>query len=313
MLSSFQKRWNKFNAKQFFAFVGLALILWLGVQLTMEQEFTFEAKLELTDFPKDISVPTQTFEIDMAYHGSGLNYLANLSKWKSVPISISHLKDSVGSYFFSEEIVLDAFKASNSTNNLRLESLPSPIHYEHYYSKYLPIRSQIDFQFSPSFASFEGIKFQRDSVKVIGSKESLEKISYVSTQKKSYEDVHQSFVDEVVLEASKEYGHMLEENTIAFSIEVEQYSEQYLSIPITIEALPKGVSFLSIPEMVELFYKVPLTYETPLTSSSFEVYADFSLVRRGFKELPLEVKKKPSNVTDVWIKPQSIIYLYNKQ
>ena len=125
--------------------------------------------------------------------------------------------------------------------------------------------------------------------------------------------MHQSFSGEVILEASKEYGHMLEENKIAFSIEVEQYSEQYISVPIAIKDLPEGVSFLSIPEKVELFYKVPLTYETPFTSSSFEVYADFSLVRRGFKELPLVLKKKPSNVTDVWIKPQSIIYLYNEQ
>lgn len=312
MFTTFRKRWEKFNFRQFLIFLGVALLLWVSVQLSLEQDFKIESQLKLTEFPKDVSVPLTTVSVELLYNGNGFSFIKNVFNWKNFEISVRELQDSSGIYFFSEKILLQALERTkkNTSNSLAIKSLPSPIYYKKYYSKYIPICSRVDFQFASSFTSFEGVQLSLDSVKVIGSQESLEKTAYVYTEKRSFNNLSKSFKDKVFLASSKEYGHMLENDEVEFSIVVQQFSEERVSIPIQVSNMPEKASIFLSPDFVKLYYKVSLDDIDSVSALDFKVEVDFSITALNYKQLPLVVTKKAARVKDVRIEPSEVFYLY---
>ncbi len=313
MFRSFVKSWKKFNLRQFLIFTGIALVLWFGVQLSIHQEFIFESQIELTDFPKDISLPFTSVPVEIKYEGSGFLFFSKEAQWKTINLSVHQLKDSSGSYFFSKDTLLSVLQKSTSTvaDELAIEKLPDPIPYKQYFSKKIPIRANIELDFVPSFGMFEPIKLEKDSVKVIGSKESLEKTFYVETEKLFFTDISESFEGEVSLIGAKEYGHLLGFDKLKFKVNVKQFTEQKMTVPIQFSNLPEAVDFVALPNEVEVFFKVPLVEAASIKEEDFEVQADFTLVQKGLRQLPLKLIKSPEIISDSWLQPTQIDYLYN--
>lgn len=313
MFSSLSKLCNKFNARQFLIFITISAGLWIGIQLSIQREFFFQSKIQLIDLPKDISLPFSYLPINLKYEGTGFSYITKLSKWKEISISVSKLKDSIGFYFVTEENIMNTLQGTefNQDRKLNLKSEIQPINYKQYYSKYLPIRPQIEIDFVPSFMMFEPIKFERDSIKVIGSQESLEKISFITTEKLFFSNISEPFSGEITLVASKAYGHLLEVDKVKFSVIVKQFSEQKMNIPIHVANLPDKTNLQIIPTRVDVFYKVPLEDQSLVNSTDFEVSADFLAINQNSNQLPLHLSASPSNVIDVWIDPLKITYMLN--
>lgn len=313
MFKSFIKSWKKFNLRQYLIFIGIALVLWFGVQLSIDQEFIIESQIELTDLPKDISLPFTSIPVEIKYEGSGFLFLSKEAQLKTIKLSVYQLKDSSGSYFFSKDTLLSVLQksTSNVADELAIENLPASIPYKQYFSKNIPIRTNIEVDFTPSFGMFEPIKLEKDSVKVIGSKESLEKTFYVETEKLFFTDISDSFEGEVTLIGAKEYGHLLGFDKLNFKANVKQFTELKITFPIQFSNLPESVDFVAIPNDVDVFFKVPLVEAASIKDEDFEVQADFSLVQKGLKQLPIKLIKSPKTISDSWMQPTQIDYLYN--
>lgn len=305
-----KKYWNNFQAKNYFIFVGIALLMWLIIQLSTEYEFQFQTKIYITDFPKDVIVKNEHFEVNAAYKTSGISHLLNSSKYKTFKIPSNLLIDTLSAYHLDEALLDSLYRDRVDSPVIpKLLEAPAPIKYQQFYSEFLPITPRIEVYYAPSFDSFQPIQLEKDSVQVIGSKDSFEKITEIFTEKLTFDEVSKSFTGKATLESSKEYGHMLLFDEVNFSVEVKQFSEVTFTSKVQISNLPSSKKVQLFPEHVQLRCKVPIEIAKEITSKDFELSVDYNHIQRGFSFLPIEVTKQPKEVKDCWMNTSKVEYL----
>ena len=305
-----KKYWNNFQAKNYFIFVGIALVMWLIIQLSTEYEFQVQTKIYITDLPKDVFVKNEHFEVIAAYKTSGISHLLNSSKYKTFKIPSNLLIDTLSAYHLDEALLDSLYRNTVTSSSIpKLLEVPTPIKYQQFYSEYLPITPRIEVNYAPSFDSFQPIQLEKDSVQVIGSKDSFEIITEIFTEKLTFDEVSKSFTAKATLKSSKEYGHMLLFDEVDFLVEVKQFSEVTFISKVQISNLPSSQKVQLFPEQVQLRCKVPIEIAKEITTKDFELRVDYNHIQRGFSYLPIKVTNQPKEVKDCWIDTTKVEYL----
>jgi hypothetical protein len=178
-------------------------------------------------------------------------------------------------------------------------------------SKKVPVKQNFEIDFRKQYMLNDSVKFFPDSVIIKGKESAIDTIQAVYTKKMVFKDFHDSLWFEIGIKGIR--GTELNQNKVKCFIQAEQFTEMEFKLPVFILNEPVGYSVKLFPSEVRLIFNVGFKNYKKITIDQFRIVADYFEIEKSNKSrVLLNLNKKPANVSNIRIDPQSVDYIIEK-
>jgi hypothetical protein len=177
--------------------------------------------------------------------------------------------------------------------------------------KTVPVKLDVQISYSAGYDLLDSLILQPDSVKVIGPKNIVEKISRIKTATKKLKDVHVSIDETLELIQDKSLKDIkLDKNSVKLTGTVEKFTEGTFEVPVTIVNLPSDIKINYFPKTVFVSYYVSLENYKKIKALDFEIVCDYAQLesRDGTFFIP-QLVSKPKLVRSAKIKQNKVEFI----
>lgn len=267
--SHFEKREKviAFSVALFFA-----LCLWFIVNLSRDFNIIVEVPIDLSNLPSDVTVSSDIPETaSVALTGEGWNLIPVYTNPPRVLINAE--SDDVN---LTEQLRNQVGVFSN-LNILQVRPSQLTIERERKVSKKIPVRNRTRFELADQYGLLSDPVISPDSVTVIGAESVLDEIEYWDTAETEITNINDSINRVVQLESMS--GVTLEPSTVILSMDVAEFTESEIRVPIRTRNLPSGRAVSYNPSSITVRYDVPLDQFSEVQGVRlFNAYVDYSLI-----------------------------------
>ncbi|MEO6347477.1 MAG: YbbR-like domain-containing protein [Aquaticitalea sp.] len=162
--------------------------------------------------------------------------------------------------------------------SVRPDSLTFP--FEIMTVKSVPVKLETEITYASGYDLLDSLKLQPDSIKVIGPKNLVDKISRIKTKELKLKEVNgdiDSQVDLVLDEAFKTIK--LSKKEIRVTATVEKFTEGSFEVPVSIINLPKDLKINYFPKTVLVSYYVSLENYKNIKALDFKIVCDYNDIK----------------------------------
>jgi len=302
------------------------MVFWLLNALSKEYTASLEYKVEFTnlpiekywldyhELPKKLSLKINSFGFSILRQKTQSFSKKLKIDYKELELQYPDKRDSLVHFtLFSNQL-----KEINNQLGRELKILsctPDTIYFKLSIPtrKKLPVKSKIELAFEKQFRQKEGVKFIPDSVIVSGPKAILDTMKGVYTNYRKFEKINSSF--QATFELDKGEYLFYNEQVVKGIVEVENYTEKVIKVPITFLDLPPDFKLKLFPKYVNLAFLVGLSDYYNIQSSEFEVsvsYKDIKYATKPPKHLKVSLKSHPAKVQVIRFFPKNVEYILEK-
>lgn len=306
---------RKTNFKAFSLFLLLSIIIWILIQFSKTYQKIIEIPVIYQEHPKDkiITKKKDVIAVKITNTGFGLTKLA-INK-PSLTIPLNELPERKSNLYFlvdKNKVLIENQLTSDLKSIVYLtDTLKIP--FQQKAVKKVPVISAIKTKYAAGFSSKNGIQLSPDSIKVIGEQDYLEKINFVSTKPKTLVDLNQSKTANIAIEKPKFKNIEVAPEKIAYSIDVQKFTEGELAIPVTIINAPPETEISFFPKEVVVIFSVPLEYYQEIDKTDFKVVCDYSAIIGNQDFLIPKLTKKPEVITNFRLNTNKVQFVIKKQ
>jgi len=301
----------------------LSGLFWLLTSLSEEYVSEISIPVVYNGLPEDVLIsneliPTVTAEVkglgfDLMWYWLRFEHLEMAVNTN--PTELPSLNKQGGSLHYmltgDKGSQLDAMKDNQLTvlsilpDTLFLKFIPKFI-------KQVPVRLSADISFQKQFGMVSYPILIPDSVLVIGAKEDVDTIAFVSTEPQSWTDLNESLTNEVHLQKFTNLPFVtISHEDIEVQVNLVEFTEGTVSVPLQIIA-DKPESVKVFPNEVEIKYQVPLADYDKVKSEQFQV--SVVLTEKSLKQssLLVNIDRKPKEATQVRVSPTQVEFIVQK-
>lgn len=171
------------------------------------------------------------------------------------------------------------------------------------YQKKVPVVVDIDLTIKKNYGLYDKIQIKPDSVYISGEKSIIEKINQITSQPLKFEEIDKSIQTDLVL-LSPDKDVLLSDYSASMIIPIDEFIENKLSLNVNYKP-QGGRRLLTIPEKVDIIYKVPLRYYNKLPLDSFTIVANADEALSPGK-LNVRVTSHPVKATVISVVPSVV-------
>ena len=280
----------------------VALVFWLILNLSRIYSINKEVSITY-QLPEDqllVNSPAQM--ADLSISGQGWNLL-----WERLTTHVIKIVLNVAR-------LIEQQLASSQLTVEQLNFLPVQLETEAKVSKRVPILVNVDFDFVEGYRPAGAPLLVPDSVTVYGLPVDLDSITFWSTDTLRNTEVSGDINLAAKLSESTIPRITLSDATVAFSQNVETFTEKSLYVPVTVRNAPLTDSFKIFPNQVRLKVAVLQSNFNGVVADSFLLVADLEGMRAEDQRnsIPLILERKPVSAISVQYTPRSAEYFLIK-
>lgn len=177
--------------------------------------------------------------------------------------------------------------------------------------KKVPVKLDGDITYASGYDILDSLKLEPDSVKVIGPKNIIDKITRIKTKELKLKDVNSSFSQSVDLVIDKSLENVkLNKKSIAVSGTVEKFTEGIFEVPVDIINLPNDVRINFFPKTILVSYYVSLENYKKIRALDFKVICDYAQVKDHEKSFfSPQLIAKPKEVKSAKMKQNKVEFI----
>ena len=267
--SHFEKR-EKIIAFSVALFFGLCL--WFIVNLSRDYNVTIEVPIVLSNLPDDVTVSSDIPETaSVVLTGEGWNLISVYTNPPRVLVNAESDDVNLGEQLRSQ---VGAF---SNLNIIQVRPTQLYIQKERRVSRKLPVRNRVNIQFADQYGLLSEPTLSPDSITVIGAESVLDELEYWDTAETEFTNINESVNRVVQLHSMT--GVALEPSTVILSMEVAEFTEAEIRVPIRTRNLPSGRAVSYNPSSIMVRYDVPLQQFSEVQGVRlFNAYVDYSLI-----------------------------------
>lgn len=285
--------------------IGIALVFWLLVKLS--QTYTSEKTVDLSfripeDMafrqapPKDLVVKLEGTGWDLMFEffaSPGIRLQYDLLDRNQLLRSRSNLRSDLQNALFSRD--LDVSDLNYDRLDLYLEE--KVIHR-------VPIRLQADLSFASEYQLRRPVRLIPDSVAVIGPISLVDSIDYWLTDSLILRDLKNSLQTELELQIPPA-EIKLEPAVIEARIDLEQYTQKSLFVPLVVDNAPDSVQVF--PRQISVTCVLGLSQYEKINQDDFRFLIDLAEVDLNADNniVPIELVEQPDSVRNIQFTPKS--------
>ena len=176
-------------------------------------------------------------------------------------------------------------------------------------TKIVPIELDSKVTFASGYDMLFQLKTLPDSIRVIGSKSTLNKIQSIKTELFKRNDVNSEIMDSVTLIIPKTNSELkLSQNKVKVAGLVEKFTEGTIDVPVSIINLPDNVKINYFPKEVSVSYYVPLSNYKNIKDLDFKIVCDYNLISKNTFFRPV-LAKIPKEIKSAKMKQDKIEFI----
>lgn len=252
--------------------IFFALCLWFIVNLSRDFNVTIEVPIVLSNLPSDVTVSSDIPETaSVVLTGEGWNLISVYTNPPRVLINAE--SDDVN---LAEQLRSQVSSFSN-LNIVQVRPTQLYIQKERRVSRKLPVRNRINVRLADQFGMLSDPILSPDSITVIGAESVLDSLEYWDTAETEFTNINESVNRIVQLQSMS--GVTLEPSTVVLSLDVAEFTEAEIRVPVRTRNLPSGRAVSYNPSSIMVRYDVPLQQFSEVQGVRlFNAYVDYSLI-----------------------------------
>ena len=293
--------------------ISIALVFWLLVKLSQSFDTLHEVQInyELPEGKAFALVPPSKVEATLSGRGWDLlsyffgkkqsEILLKLSNLENQTFSASQLKDRIRSGVSSIDVInLDYDYISIKIENQAIKKIPIRL------DKQVTFAEGIQLKGSPIL--------QPDSLTLSGPSSAVSTLTEWFTQPLVLTDLKSDYSAALKLRAPLQEGPIsIKPLEINVAIEIEQYTERSLFVPVSILNAPDSLKIF--PQNIRVNCVVGLSQYNELSDSLFSLEADLKGIPLNTKNntVPIQLTRSPDFVKNIHFSPHSVEFFIVKE
>lgn len=249
-----------------------AVCLWFIVNLSRDYNVTIEVPIVLSNLPSDETISSEIPETaSVVLTGEGWSLISVYTNPPRVMVNAESNEVNLAEQLRSQVGALSAL------NIVQVRPAQLTIQRERRVRKKLPVRNRINLQFSDQFGFLSDPILSPDSVTAVGAESILDELEYLFTAETEISNINESVNRVVQLQSMS--GITFEPSTVILSLEVAEFTEAEIRVPIRTRNLPSGRAVSYNPSSIIVRYDVPLHQFSEVQGVRlFNAYVDYSLI-----------------------------------
>lgn len=293
----------------------MAIVFWMLTKFSKETTVQVNVNVNYINVPSHVIISERSPKrIQIEITANGFYLLSYALKDANLAVDMGqYLVNEENSVTIDELRLIDLMKAQWDVTTIeRISTRSLTIFLDKSISKKIPVIFSSNLTFKEGFKSIQGIKLLPDSITVSGPSEVIEKIDSVVTQRVSLKDIDATYSKEIALVISKTPLVSYLPDKVQVEIEVEEFTQKTLTLPIDLINVPEDLTVKIIPESLTVNFEVAVKDFNQFNASNFRVICDFSeKITEGNFMIPKMVYY-PEDVYKIEMTTKKIEYLIFK-
>ena len=299
-------------------FLLISFSFWFLSMLSKQHETSISVPIRYINFPADkLPVDSITDYLNIQVKAPGFSLVFyHLFNFKSSEISISN------AYWRRKKDTHVAFWIMNNYRKQVVKSLPNNMELLSIYPdtlqlafrnrdrKKVPVRLNKSINFKNRYRLARPIQIIPDSIMIFGIQKDLDSVNFVKTNILDVNELSEDIDIRLDLEHNSKY--QIKEKKVDVFVEVEEFTEKTLLIPIHEINLPKGYTIKLFPDETEIILSTSIDKYKLIDSDFFYATVDCEQIFSGSKTLNINVSNKSDFIRLHRIQPKQIEYILIK-
>ena len=297
----------------FFLFLILAFIFWMFLFFERKTDASHRIPLKYTNLPEDeVFINNTPNHIDVRVRDLGKELFRYMfRKRDSLQIDVTEAQRNNATKLQGNELTqLIHTKLYPSTDIVGYLPASIPIETTKLYSKVVPIFFDGEILTSDSHLAIDSIAIIPNEVKILGSKEKLDKISEISTEYTVFEDLTATSQLPARLKRMDGVKEM-DPTVVDIYIPILEYTERQFEVPIHSKNSPKTMDVKFFPSRAKVTFSVTLDDYKKINPEDFEIVLDYNELRQiEDDQVELKLTKHPSSIRNPKLTPSTVEFLF---
>ena len=288
----------------------ISIFLWFLIALSKESVSTLDYPIDYTNLPDGLMLvnhPDSVLTFRVASGGFEMITLKYLTRRKPIEIDLKNLNlekrgDNFSASFNTSRISQEIVDQNNFTEEL-VSVNPENLFFkfEAIAGKKVPVIPDVSLSFQGLYRLADSVSSVPDSVLVTGSKNMLDKISFVKTVNKQVNNIDGPVKIMSDIEVpDNSAGLNFFPDLVELTINAEKFTEA--TVDIVLQPIDKNVTVKTFPEMVKITYLVPLKDYSRIKPEMFRAGINIPN-ESSVSQVPVEIIEKPSFTEIIKIEP----------
>lgn len=311
-----KKKYNTSKIKTFLLFLFVACVIWVLTKFSKEYTATIDGNLSYINLPEN-SVLGENNPDKISF-----DITANGFEFMQYQIKTPEIEVDVGGYYSEENnsaligknelsrIISVQLDKEVAVKNVSIQELK--VYLDVVVSKRIPVVVDAQIEYKEGFRAVDEINIEPDSVDVSGPQNLLDKITEITTLPITLNDVDTSEELTGKFDLKKYPKLKFNPTEVQVSIEVVEFTQKKISVPIDMLNLPPNTTIKLIPESINLTFEVSLADFNSVTANDFSVVCDFMEKDSEGNFLTAKLIKEPENIFNIEFSERKIDYLIFK-
>ncbi|MFD1630816.1 YbbR-like domain-containing protein [Pseudopedobacter beijingensis] len=299
----------------FFTCILLAFGAWVFYSLSMKYDYSVKTIATFKSLPQNKAFyPLQSDTVVLTVEGTGWQLLFN-----KLGNSISEIKVDLSSLerrnFVSIKEQLGPINEQFFSNQKVIKAQPDTLFFDFAARKVkrVPIRLVSDLTYKKQFGQSKEILLKPSHVTVTGPGDMLKKIDHWDTDTFTARSIERSVYSNVSLKKSIDANVSVFPNNVELRINVEEFTEKELEIPIKVVNNTKGYGVKLVPSSVKVYTMSSLSDYNSISDETITATVDLALWKdKNAIRLPVIIHNRNPFVKVSRLFPQQVDFMISK-
>ena len=298
----------------FLLFFVLAFIILILSKLSKTQTKTVTFNIEKINLPEDhVIVGDSNTKLNITVKGIGFKLLSYYLKKPKIDIDFEKnifRNDSAYIWSINRGYTSVNLQIGNQVQIININPDTLVFKYDRNLVRKIPVKVDIDIQFSPGFDINESYEIVPDSIKVIGPSSLISDIEFISTENIRFSDVKSNISETINLMLPDSIEDIkFSTSKVELAAIVEKFTEGKLNVPVTVKNVPDSIKLKFFPKEVSISYYTSLGNFKSISALDFIVECDYSNINVEQTFLIPEIVEKPKSVKSTRISQNRVEFI----
>ncbi len=303
----------------FLIFVLIAFVFWFLIALSKEYTTVIDYPVKYTSFPKDkILIQELPDDFNLQITGNGFDLLKYEFTGFIFPYIIDYEEISNHSqlnYFsFQTNTLLNDMRRKFPSNIKLQDIFPKTLvfSFSTVVEKKIAVEADIEYRLAKQYVVADSVVISPEYVIAKGPKAIIDTMTVAKTEKYDFKIIDKPIKKMLSLKENKLVT--FSKDKILFFLNVQQFTEATINIPIEMKGIPDTLSVNFLPDKIAVKYKVTVNHFNEILPEQFKVIADYiDAFNTNDTKIPIYLEHKPEKVFDVSFSPKSVSFLFSKK
>lgn len=280
-----------------FAFI-FSISLWFVVNLGRDYNVTMSVPLQVTNLSEDVALKSQIPEkASVSVSGEGWNLINIYASPPTIFLSAENQQVNL----FDE--IRQQIGSVSDLNVMQVDPIIVNIETEEKVTKKVPVTSQVELSLRDQYGVLSEPTIQPDSVVVTGPGSRINDIERWETEETEISNVTKDVEREIDLKQPETRGVRVEPSIVFYRVQVAEFTESEVRIPIRTRNLPSGKAITYNPSTITVRFDVPIEQFNEVENTRpFFAYVDYEAIEEDETGLVSPEIEKASDEYDVRLK-----------